>query len=130
MAQLSRWFDLMSLSKRSPTTPGQHATLVWALSFSLATTQEITFVFFSSRYLDVSVPWVGYLLFRFGRCTFSAPGCPIRRSADLMLVCSSPQLIAAYHVLLRLLEPRHPPCALIRFKTLQIFKSLTSLLAT
>ena len=28
-------------------------------------------------------------------------------------VCDSPQLFAAYHVLLRLLMPRHPPCALI-----------------
>ena len=27
-------------------------------------------------------------------------------------VCSSPSLIAAYHVLLRLHAPRHPPCAL------------------
>jgi hypothetical protein len=45
-------------------------------------------------------------------------------------VCSSPQLIAAYHVLRRLLEPRHPPCALICFKTIQIFKSLTSLKVT
>ena len=27
-------------------------------------------------------------------------------------ICSSPNLIAAYHVLLRLSEPRHPPCAL------------------
>ena len=27
-------------------------------------------------------------------------------------ICSSPQLIAAYHVFLRLLVPRHPPCAL------------------
>ncbi len=27
-------------------------------------------------------------------------------------VCGSPGLIAAYHVLLRLLLPRHPPCAL------------------
>ena len=26
--------------------------------------------------------------------------------------CQSPQLFAAYHVLLRLLMPRHPPCAL------------------
>ena len=51
----------MLLSKCGPTTPGQHATPVWAVSFSLATTQEITFVFFSSRYLDVSVPWVGFL---------------------------------------------------------------------
>ena len=28
-------------------------------------------------------------------------------------ICSSPQLIAACHVLLRLPVPRHPPCALI-----------------
>ena len=28
------------------------------------------------------------------------------------LVCSSPRLIAAYHVLHRLLTPRHPPSAL------------------
>ena len=27
-------------------------------------------------------------------------------------VCGSPRLFAAYHVLLRLLVPRHPPCAL------------------
>ena len=31
-----------------------------------------------------------------------------------MLICSSPQLFAAYHVLLRLLMPRHSPCALSR----------------
>src|SRR5438477_9411201 len=48
-----------------------------------------------------------------GGCyTFSVTGCPIRRSRDIMLVCSSPRLIAAYHVLLRLSDPRHPPCAL------------------
>ena len=29
------------------------------------------------------------------------------------LACNSPQLFAAYHVLLRLPMPRHPPCALI-----------------
>ena len=29
-----------------------------------------------------------------------------------MLICSSPQLIAAYHVFLRLPVPRHSPCAL------------------
>jgi hypothetical protein len=37
-----------------------------------------------------------------------------------MLVCNSPWLIAAYHVLLRLSDPRHPPCALIRFKKIQM----------
>jgi hypothetical protein len=30
-------------------------------------------------------------------------------------ICQSPRLFAAYHVLLRLPEPRHPPCALIHF---------------
>ena len=34
------------------------------------------------------------------------------------LACNSPQLIAAYHVLLRLLMPRHSPCALISLTTL------------
>ena len=32
-----------------------------------------------------------------------------------MVICTYPQLIAAYHVLHRLHEPRHPPCALIHF---------------
>jgi hypothetical protein len=37
-----------------------------------------------------------------------------------MLVCSSPQLIAAYHVLRRLSEPRHSPYALNCFKKIKI----------
>jgi hypothetical protein len=39
-------------------------------------------------------------------------GFPIRRSRDQRLVSTSPGLIAAAHVLHRLLAPRHPPCAL------------------
>src|SRR3954469_16103754 len=42
-----------------------------------------------------------------------APGFPIRRSAGQRLFSASPRLIAAVHVLLRLLVPRHPPCALL-----------------
>ena len=61
MILLSKRFSLMTVSKCSPTTPQQHATAVWALPFSLATTWGIIIIFFSSRYLDVSVPWVGYL---------------------------------------------------------------------
>ena len=34
---------------------------VWAVSLSLATTEEITVVFFSYGYLDVSVPHVRYV---------------------------------------------------------------------
>ena len=39
------------------------------------------------------------------------------------LICSSPQLIAAYHVFLRLPVPRHSPCALLR---LTVFLALDS----
>src|SRR5436190_8162442 len=41
-----------------------------------------------------------------------ALGCPIRASADQWLLNASPRLIAVVHALLRLLVPRHPPCAL------------------
>ena len=37
-------------------------------------------------------------------------------------ICRSPWLIAAYHVLLRLREPRHPPCALTYFFSLYTAK--------
>src|SRR2546423_12930538 len=49
-----------------------------------------------------------------GRSTRALPrvGFPIRKSWDQRLVSISPRLIAAAHVLLRLLAPRHPPCAL------------------
>ena len=44
----------------------------------------------------------------------------IRKSADITLICSSPQLIAACHVLLRLLMPRHSPYALFRLNFLDL----------
>ena len=51
-----------------------------------------------------------------------------------MLICSSPKLIAAYHVFHRLPVPRHPPCALVRltFQTFSwnIWYPLDSLLPT
>src|SRR4051812_16260005 len=43
---------------------------------------------------------------------FPAVGFPIRTSPDQSLVSGSPTLFAATHVLLRLLSPRHPSCAL------------------
>ena len=61
LVQLSRCFSLISTSKRSPITPVQHATQVWALPFSLATTGGIIIIFFSCGYLDVSVLRVGSL---------------------------------------------------------------------
>src|SRR5690348_15758960 len=47
-----------------------------------------------------------------GDAALPAPGFPIRRSTGQRLFSTSPWLIAAVHVLLRLLVPRHPPCAL------------------
>ena len=78
-----------------------------------------------------------FLFLRVMRC-FSSPGSPlpyyvfIRRYRRITvggfphseicgsrLICSSPQLIAACHVLLRRLVPRHPPYALISFNRIR-----------
>src|SRR5215217_2874835 len=48
-----------------------------------------------------------------GTAVLPAVGFPIRKSADHSLFSDSPRLIAAVHVLHRLLVPRHPPCALL-----------------
>src|SRR5215470_16226893 len=47
-----------------------------------------------------------------GTAALPAVGFPIRTSSDQSLVSGSPGLFAATHVLLRLLSPRHPSCAL------------------
>ena len=97
-------------------TPDELLLLVQALPLSLATTQGIEFSFFSCRYLDVSVPCVPLLyttLLMYGLVSFFPDqSFLIRISVDIMDICSSPQLFAAYHVLLRLLVPRHSPYAL------------------
>ena len=50
--------------------------------------------------------------FRHGSPAKGGRGFPIRRSPDQRLLDTYPELIAACHVLLRLLTPRHPPCTL------------------
>ena len=94
--------------------PRSARTPVWPLSISLAATLEIEFSFSSSGYLDVSVHrvpfhtlWIG--VWMTGVLPAGFPHSDICGSMD---ICSSPQLFAAYHVFLRLLVPRHPPCAL------------------
>ena len=87
---------------------------VWALPVSLAATPGIDFSFFSSGYLDVSVHRVPSVKL----CIhLTVPGVrpgrfPHSDICGLSLICSSPQLFAAYRVFRRLLVPRHPPCAL------------------
>ena len=94
--------------------PQSARTPVWPLSISLAATLEIDVSFFSSGYLDVSVPrvphawlWIHHTLTEVLSAGF--PHSDISGSQDM---CSSPKLFAAYHVLHRLSVPRHPPCAL------------------
>ena len=92
----ARWFGLFRF--RSPLLPESHV------------------VFSSSGYLDVSVHRVPLLTLWIGvriteDCSVRFPHSEISGSMD---ICSSPKLIAAYHVFHRLLVPRHPPCALLR----------------
>ena len=96
--------------------PRNARTPVWALSISLAATLEIDFSFSSSGYLDVSVHRVPFHTFWIGVwMTGVLPaGFPHSDICGSRIICISPQLFAAYHVFLRLLVPRHPPCALIR----------------
>ena len=47
-------------------------------------------------------------------------GLPHSDISGSKVVCTSPKLFAAYHVLLRLLEPRHPPFALILLSLCEI----------
>ena len=92
---------------------------VWALPISLAATLRITLVFFSSGYLDVSVHRVPPVSLSEACASLQhtvteglSAGSPHSDICGSSLICSSPQLFAAYHVFLRLLVPRHPPCAL------------------
>ena len=69
----------------------------------------------------------GTEMFHFPRCRFLGPilfgpgshpmtgaGLPHSETSGSKCACHSPELIAAYRVLLRLVMPRHPSCARIR----------------
>ena len=90
-------------------------TPVWALPRSLATTGGIINLFSLPR---------GTKMFQFPR--FASPPCAVipaycagglshSEIRGSKVICTLPRLIAAYHVLRRLCEPRHPPCALSYF---------------
>ena len=94
--------------------PSMHAHWFGLFRFRSPLLTESLVVFSSSGYLDVSVHrvpfhtlWIGVWM------TGVRPaGFPHSDICGSMDICSSPQLFAAYHVFLRLLVPRHPPCAL------------------
>ena len=96
-------------------TPAVLLLPVWPLPISLATTFGISFDFSSSGYLDVSLPRVPlmHLLIQCMIHDYSSWGLPHSEISGSTVICTSPKLIAACRVLLRLLMPRHSPCALI-----------------
>ena len=106
---------LLNLSDqlRGP-NPGMHAFRFGLFRFRSPLLTESLVVFSSSGYLDVSVHrvplhtlWIGVWMIRVLRTGF-----PHSDICGSRIICISPQLFAAYHVFLRLLVPRHPPCAL------------------
>ena len=118
MVDFSKSFQFFVLRISQSYNPGIAVTIpVWAPSISLAATLEIDVSFFSSSYLDVSVQRVSPHCWVTGLLPAGLSHSDIRGS---ILVCKSPRLFAAYHVLLRLQEPRHPPYALYYFLTFPI----------
>ena len=104
-------------------TPWVFLLTVWPLPISLATTFGISFDFFSSPYLDVSVREVPLLnlciqLRIHSSSLWGFPHSEIRGSMD---ISSSPRLIAGNHVLHRLSVPRHSPYALFRLNSRLLF---------
>ena len=115
LAGFPKTIPLSSLNQFRGPNPGVSRTPVWAPSISLAATLEITVVFSSSGYLDVSVHrvpfpglWIGP-----GMPEDCSGGFPHSDISGSLGICPSPKLFAAYHVFHRLLVPRHPPYALI-----------------
>ena len=93
VALLQSWFGLFPV--RSP-------LLGESLLFSLpAGTKMFQFPAFALRYCVVTV--------------LQTAGLSHSEILGSMVICTYPRLIAAYHVLHRLREPRHPPCALFYF---------------
>ena len=94
--------SLTGLSPSSVYLPRSFRSILltfWASPLSLATTHGITIVLFSSGYLDVSVLRV---LLPFDMSGLQPDGLPHSDIYGSTLVCNSPQLFAAYHVLRRL----------------------------
>ena len=122
----SRYNDTVLQPRRRIAT-----TTVWALPRSLATTRGIIHLF--------SLPG-GTKMFQFppfaslidsDNCLVAA-GLSHSEISGSKVICTYPKLIAAYHVLHRLHEPRHPPCALVYFLSPQpsLLSSMSAMLTS
>ena len=112
-------FDYQFRMLNAVLTPSGLLLLVWPPPRSLATTCGISVDFFSSPYLDVSVRAVPLITLFIHVMMHTLHICGLLHSDTLgsKRVCRSPRLFAACRVLLRLLMPRHSPCALISLNT-------------
>ena len=89
--------------------PGVHALRFGLFRVRSPLLTESHVVFSSSGYLDVSVHRVPILI---EDDVTTHAGFPHSEICGSKVTCTSPQLIAAYRVLHRLIWPRHPPYAL------------------
>ena len=96
--------------------PEMHASRFGLFPFRSPLLWESMFSFSSSGYLDVSVHqvpsctlWIGAQV-----TEVCSAGFPHSEICGSKVICTSPQLIAAYYVCHRLSVPRHPPYALVR----------------
>ena len=102
LVRLSNRFGSAIVSFRRPATPDVRRPPVWPLPSSLATTKGIEFSFFSSGYLDVSLPRVpSYETIdsSHGDWALPRPGSPIRKFLDQCLLAAPQnlsQLIASF----------------------------------
>ena len=114
MARFSKRFHFPAfLPRRGPTTPvspRRHGFGLFRVRSPLLT--ESLFIFSSYGYLDVSVP---HVRLPYGMTGLLPAGLPHSEILGSKVICTYPKLIAAYHVLHRLREPRHPPSALAYF---------------
>ena len=94
--------------------PAMHASRFGLFRVRSPLLTESNVSFSSSGYLDVSVPRVPFHTLCIGVWILKVflSGFPHSEICGSLDICSSPQLIAACHVLRRLSVPRHPPHAL------------------
>ena len=114
LAGLPRTILLYSVVINAVRTPECTHSGLGSSAFARRYLRNRLFSFSSSGYLDVSVHRVpsAYLWIQYAVTEVCSAGFPHSDICGSMDICSSPQLFAAYHVFLRLLVPRHPPCAL------------------
>ena len=121
---------LSSLNQFRGPNPRMHAPWFGLFRFRSPLLSESHVVFSSSGYLDVSVHRVPFPKLWIGSGTTEVYSArfPHSEISGSMGICPSPKLFAAYHVLHRLLVPRHPPYALISITKRQDLTGMSSYL--